>query len=88
MANGKAGAPKGNQNAVKGIRMARIIEGICAEEEYRRLKLGVDKQLDKFAEGNLPAGEFVRDTVDGKPSQTVRGPGEHGEHDIRIKHSW
>ena len=69
--------------------MARIIEGICAEEEYRRIKAGVNKVLDRFSiEGHLPAGEFVRDTVDGKPAQTVRGPGEHGEHDIRIKHSW
>ena len=51
--------------------MARIFEGICAEEEYRRIKEGFNKALDKFAEGDLKAGEFVRDSTDGKPPQSV-----------------
>ena len=64
------GAPVGNRNAAKGRRMARIIEGICAEEEYRRIREGVNKALDKFAaDGDLQAGIFIRDTTDGKPMQ-------------------
>ena len=75
-----AGAPIGNQNAAKGRRMARIFERICAEEEYKRITEGIHKQLDAFAKGDLKAGEFVRDTTDGKPTQTVQGPGEQGQH--------
>lgn len=51
--------------------MARIFERICAEEEYQRITAGINAALDKFAEGDLKAGEFVRDTTDGKPSQTT-----------------
>ena len=64
-------APLGNQNAAKGRRMARIFEGICAEEEYKRITAGINKQLDAFAAGDLKAGEFVRDTTDGKPAQQL-----------------
>ena len=75
-------APFGNQNAAKGRRMARIFEGICAEEEYKRIREGIHKQLDAFAAGDLKAGEFVRDTTDGKPTQTVQGPGDDGQHTL------
>lgn len=51
--------------------MARIFERICAEEEYKRITAGINKQLDAFAAGDLKAGEFVRDTTDGKPAQSV-----------------
>ena len=81
-----AGAPLGNNNAAKGRRMARIFERICAEEEYKRITAGINKQLDAFAAGDLKAGEFVRDTTDGKPTQTVQGPGDDGEHALKIVH--
>ena len=82
----KVGAPLGNQNAAKGARLARIFERLSAEEEYKRLTQGASKMLDKFSEGNIRAGEFVRDTVDGKPAQVVLGPGEHGEHKLELTH--
>jgi hypothetical protein len=62
--------------------MARIFEGICAEEEYKRIRQGINAALDKFAEGDLKAGEFVRDTTDGRPTQVIAGPGEQGEHTL------
>ena len=62
--------------------MARIFERICAEEEYKRITAGINAQLDKFAEGDLKAGEFVRDTTDGKPAQVIAGPGDAGEHTV------
>ena len=71
-----AGAPIGNQNAAKGRRMARIFEGICAEEEYKRIKAGINAALDKFAEGDLKAGEFVRDSTEGKPAQSLTVAGD------------
>ena len=77
-----SGGQPGNNNAAKGRRMARIFERICAEEEYKRITAGINKQLDAFAAGDLKAGEFVRDTTDGKPTQTVQGPGEEGEHKL------
>ena len=74
------GGQPGNNNAAKGRRMARIFERICAEEEYKRITAGINAALDKFAQGDLKAGEFVRDTTDGKPTQVIAGPGEQGEH--------
>lgn len=56
--------------------MARIFEGICAEEEYKRITQGINAALDKFAEGDLKAGEFVRDTTDGKPAQSMTLAGD------------
>lgn len=82
---GRSGPP-GNQNGAKGARLARIFEHISAEEEYKRLTQGVHKVLDKFSTGDIKAGEFVRDTVDGKPAQVVHGPGDHGEHKLEITH--
>jgi len=73
------GAPLGNRNAAKGRRMARLIEGICAEEEYKRITQGIHKQLDAFAAGDLKAGEFVRDTTDGKPAQQLDLGNANGE---------
>jgi hypothetical protein len=67
----REGGQPGNNNAAKGRRMARIFERICAEEEYKRITAGINIQLDRFAEGDLKAGEFVRDTTDGKPAQSV-----------------
>jgi len=78
-------APNGNQNAAKGRRMARIFERICAEEEYKRITAGINAQLDKFAEGDLKAGEFVRDTTDGKPQQSVTLGGD-AEQPLKIIH--
>ena len=68
-----AGAPIGNQNAAKGRRMARILEGLCAEDEYKLLREGLRKQLETFAKGEVKSGEFVRDTMDGKPVQPIAG---------------
>lgn len=70
------GAPLGNQNAAKGRRMARILESVCAEDEYKLLKEGARKALEQFAAGDIKSGEFVRDTVDGKPTQTIAGDAE------------
>ena len=56
--------------------MARIFERICAEEEYKRITAGINAQLDAFAKGDLKAGEFVRDTTDGKPQQAVTIAGD------------
>jgi hypothetical protein len=79
------GGQPGNNNAAKGRRMARIFERICAEEEYKRITAGINAQLDKFAEGDLKAGEFVRDTTDGKPVQAVTLAGD-AEQPLKIVH--
>ena len=50
--------------------MARILDGICAEEEYKRLRAGLEKQLDACAAGDQKAFELLRDMTDGKPAQT------------------
>lgn len=74
-----AGAPVGNQNARKG----RLFEqALTREIKQRDLKDGdgetlrriAAKLVDKATEGDLYAARDVRDTLDGRPAQTLQGP--------------
>lgn len=86
MANGHAGAPHGNQNAVKAKRWNQAIDRALA----KRCKGDAIKALDELAEKFLDAIEesaqgtekrgpgfagfdHLRDTLDGKPAQVVTG---------------
>lgn len=72
--------------------MARIFESICAEDEYKLLREGCRKALAQYAAGEIKSGEFVRDTMDGKPAQNVKLSGDaegdpietRGEINIRL----
>ena len=72
-------APIGNNYAAKGRRVEKMIERALEQEDSRRLRQGVEALLDKVAEGERWALEFVRDSLDGKPTQRVEGSGENGE---------
>lgn len=72
-------APRGNQNA----RKSRLFEqALLREIKQRDLKDGEGETLRKIAaslvnkatEGDLTAARDVRDTLDGKPAQTIQGP--------------
>lgn len=73
------GAPAGNQNARKG----RLFEqALTREIKQRDLKEGDGETLrkiastlvDKAINGDLSAARDIRDTLDGKPAQTIQGP--------------
>ena len=61
----------GNKAAAKGRKVERMISRALLQEDDKRLRLGIESLLDKVAEGERWALEFVRDTLDGKPKQQV-----------------
>ena len=81
------GAPIGNQNG----RKSRLFEqAFIRAIKQRDLDTGDGETLRKIAErmldmaltGDVAAFREARDTVDGKPTQTVQGPGEDGQHTL------
>lgn len=73
-------APLGNQNAAKSKVVHDALRKIAVQEDYRRLNVGLGKVMDAFEAGEPWAAQFVRDTLDGKPAQSVEvgGPGDGG----------
>lgn len=78
---GQSGNPEGAGS--KGRRFARILERAMIQEESKaeeqqRLRMGIEKALDKAAEGDLPSITFLADRLDGKPAQSVELSGDIG----------
>lgn len=73
------GAPAGNLNAAKKKLVADALRKAAAQEDYQRLNQGAQKIWDAFAAGEQWAASFVRDTFDGKPSQSMTVGNEEGE---------
>lgn len=78
---------QGNKDAAKGRKIERMLERALLQEDDRRLREGVEALLDKVAEGERWAMEFVRDSLDGKPKQQVEMSGEVnvGFHEVLVK---
>lgn len=72
------GAPEGNQNAAKSRVFHDAMRKACVQDDFKRIRQGVEAALDKAAEGERWALELVRDTLDGKPKQQVEVAGEDG----------
>lgn len=76
---GQSGNPEGAR--VKARRFADILnramvqEASKAEEDHR-LRKGIEKILDKAAEGDLPSITMLADRLDGKPAQDVTIAGD------------
>lgn len=84
MANGKAGAPKGNTNSSKKNRMVADALRAAAKQNPDKLKKACMALMDKAVEGDIQAFNAFRDTLDGKPAQVVEGVGDNGEFIISI----
>ena len=69
-------APLGNQNAKKGKIIEDLLRKLCVQEDNKRIARGLSAILDKASEGDQRAIEFVRDTFDGKPAQSVALSGD------------
>ena len=83
-----AGAPKGNQNAVKGklahtalMKALKKMSGIPVidggTEEFTVLVDIWEKQITQALEGNPYSCSQIFDRLDGKPSQNVTGSIDH-----------
>lgn len=68
-----AGAPVGNQNAVKSKLFFGAISRAVAQDDGKRLRASAEKLLDLAAEGEQWAVLALRDTLDGKPAQVIAG---------------
>jgi hypothetical protein len=76
---------EGNQAAAKGRKIEKMIERACLQEDDKRLRQGVEVLLDKVAEGERWALEFLRDSTDGKPRQAVDVGGQQ-DNPINVTH--
>jgi len=67
-----AGAPKGNRNAAKESRIwGDELRRAIAQDDRKRVRQAIEKQLDKAAKGDLNASRELADRLDGKPAQYV-----------------
>jgi hypothetical protein len=76
---------KGNQDAAKGRKVEKMIERALTQEDDKRLRQGVEALLNKVAEGERWALEFVADRLDGKPKQAVDLGGQP-DNPINVNH--
>lgn len=81
-------APKGNKNAAKAKLWTAAIERALGKRSRLDQKEALDelaeKLLAKCDEGDLQALKELGDRLEGKPSQTIQGPGDNGEHELGI----
>lgn len=69
---------EGNQAAAKGRTVEKLIERINLQEDSKRLRQGLEALMDKVADGDQRALEFVTERLDGKPRQAVDIGGQEG----------
>lgn len=85
MANGKAGAPKGNQNARKGNEWQLALKSALASYKSEELQVKPGEALQKIAEkvieaalkGSGDAWSEIGDRLDGKAKQTIEANVNH-----------
>lgn len=64
--NNSRGAPEGNNNAGKGSQLSALLRAALNSNDRLKMRLGVEKVADAFAEGERWAVEFVFDRFEGK----------------------
>jgi len=65
------GAPEGNKYAAKAKIVTDAIRKAIIQDDSAKLRKGVDRLLDAFAEGEPWAIEQVMNRLEGKPAQSV-----------------
>ena len=81
MANGKAGAPKGNRNTFKGNEWSKALKRSfarmsAANKDVRvSWRRGLDKAADQVTqaavEGNKDAWQEIANRIEGRPGQSI-----------------
>jgi hypothetical protein len=76
-----AGAPLGNTNGCKENRLVTdILRRLVVQDKAERIAKGCEALLDRFAEyGDLQAGHFIFDRLDGKSKQMIEATGLDGK---------
>ena len=69
----------GNEYAAKGRIVEKLIERINIQEDGKRLRAGLEKLMDRVADGDQHALSYVTDRLDGKPKQIVELANPDGE---------
>lgn len=78
------GAPLGNKNASKENRIfGDELRKAIAQDERKRIRAGIERLLDRFAEGDLQAIKELADRTDGKPAQGVTVSGDE-DNPLRV----
>lgn len=62
----KRGAPVGNNNSGKGSQLSALLHAALNSNDRLKMRQGVEKIADAFAEGERWAVEFVFDRFEGK----------------------
>jgi hypothetical protein len=62
---------KGNKLGAKKGLFADTIKRALAQDDKDRMRKGIEMLLDAFAAGDHKAAEMLRDTLDGKPTQSI-----------------
>jgi len=62
---------EGNKAAAKGRTVEKLLERILVQEDNKRLRQGLEVLMDKVAEGDQKALEFVTERLDGKARQAI-----------------
>lgn len=71
------GAPVGNTNARKENRIfGDELRKAIAQDERKRIRMGIERLLDKVSEGDLQAMKELADRTDGRPAQGVTVSGD------------
>lgn len=65
---GKSGNPSGRPAEQQ---ITTLIRRACVQEDWKRVRRGVEKVLDAVAAGEQWAINFVADRMDGKPHQSA-----------------
>lgn len=91
MANGQAGAPFGNKNALKAKRWQQAIDRALAKrsggDAIKALDELAEKYLESIAAGDkdfIPGFSSLGDRLDGRPAQQVIHSGDE-ENPVRLE---
>lgn len=82
------GAPEGNNNAGKNKPWADAVRRALLAEDGKKLRQLADKLIERALDGDVTALKEVADRMDGKPAQTIAGPGEDGSHRFELVAPW
>ena len=64
-------APFGNQNASKSKLVHDELRKLAVQDDCKKLRMGLARVMDAFADGEPWAAQFVRDSLDGRPNVCV-----------------
>ena len=68
----------GNQHGAKSKQFQKRMRAAIEQDDWKRVRAGIEQVLDLCASGERWALELVRDTLDGKPAQAIEASDADG----------